>query len=367
MNIAIDTSVTKVTAAGASTYVKELLGALSADEKRRVTVNEFCYKPKFTRKNRVLRTLDTVNRELIWLQKRLPALVKGCGAGLLHAPAMMAPNTLDFPIVLTIFDMYILRNPGAFPLWQRNMMKFSLPKILARSAKIIAISEFTKQEILNVFPEILENKVAVTLLGVNNRFKRCEAEATTEFKKRHSLERSYILAVSTIEPRKNIKTLLKAFAGIKDKIEHDLLLVGSYGWKSKDVPELIHDLKINDRVKFTGFLDFEDLPTAYSGADLFVYPSLYEGFGLPPLEAMACGCPVITSNAASLPEAVGDAAVKINPHSVEELSNAIVELVMDSNKTNKLKDKGMEQVKKFSWERCAEETVSVYRQVLEMV
>ena len=327
MNIAIDTSVTKVTGAGATTYVNELLRVLRANEQHQITLNEFCYEPKFTRENRVLRTFDTINREMLWLQKKLPAMVKGCGAELLHAPAMMAPNTTDFPVVVTIFDMYIFRNPGAFPFWQRNMMKYSLPKILARAAKIIAISEFTKQEILDIFPGIPENKVAVTLLGVNKSFRECDDTTTAEFKTKYSSGKPFILSVSTIEPRKNIKTLLRAFSQVKDRVDHDLLLVGPYGWKSSEIPELITTLKIKERVKFPGYLDFEQLPAAYSAADLFVYPSLYEGFGLPPLEAMACGCPVITSNVASLPEAVGDAAVTIDPHNVEVLSHAIGELL----------------------------------------
>jgi glycosyltransferase involved in cell wall biosynthesis len=240
-------------------------------------------------------------------------------------------------------------------------MRQLLPRYIERADRIIAISHFTKQEILNLFPNLPEEKVAVTWLGVHERFKIASSAEKEDVRRKYQLDKPFILSVSTIEPRKNLKTLIRAFSQVKDRIDHDLVLSGAYGWKATDLNDVIRDLKLEGRVRFTGYIDIEELPALYTLADVFVYPSLYEGFGLPPLEAMACGCPVLTSNVASLPEVVGDAAETIDPLDVDALAGTMEQLLSDSVRRRALIDKGLQRARSFTWEKCARETVAVYR------
>jgi glycosyltransferase involved in cell wall biosynthesis len=309
-----------------------------------------------------LRIYDTLRRELFWTQQSLPQAAARAQCGVLHSPAMLAPLKCRLPVVLTIFDLYIIRRKKSFPLWNSKSMNYFLPKILNSSSHIIAISQFTKQEIMEIYPHLPESKITVTLLGLEPNFKRVRKDESLKIKNKYSLSKPYIMGVSTIEPRKNIKNLISSFARIQKKIEQDLVLVGGYGWKSADLMKLTRRINLEKRIKFLGYVPKNDLPALYSLADGFVYPSLYEGFGLPPLEAMACGCPVITSNCASIPEVVGTAAVLIDPKNIEELSCAMETLMGDENKRASLRIAGMKRAADFSWEKCAKKTIEVYEQ-----
>jgi glycosyltransferase involved in cell wall biosynthesis len=361
MRIGIDTSALFLNRSGTATYIRGLLGGFRAASKK-TDIIQLYYEPRFDRRRRLLRIYDTINSEIIWTQKKLTkeAVRKNCD--IIHGPAMLSPTRSPMPIVLTILDLYIMRHKNSFPLWYRILMNYVLPKIMNSSSRIIAISQFTKQEILDLFPNIPESKITVTLLGVDALFTRRQEEEELQIKKKYSLIKPFIIAVSTIEPRKNIKNLIKSFALIKEKIEHDLVLVGAYGWKSKDLMEMINKMNLKERIKFLGFIRRKELPALYSAADIFVYPSLYEGFGLPLLEAMACGCPVITSNCASMPEVVGTAAIKINPRNIEELSFALETLISDDDKKEALRVEGMKRASGFSWQQCAQKTIEVYEQ-----
>lgn len=358
-SIAFDISSLALTGGGTATYLRELLKGLGAFDKE-ISLSLHDYAPYFSRNSKLLRVFDTLNRELAWQQRTLPYKAKKSGAAVLHSPAMICPLSCDIPIVLTVLDAYIVRSPQSFSLWQRTIMNRLLLRCIERADKIIAISHFTKRELLELYPNIPEEKIVVTWLGVHSRFKVVDESAKTLVKAKYKLEKPFILSVSTIEPRKNLKTLIRAFAQIRDRIDHDLVLTGAYGWKSKDLYELISELKLNDRIKFPGFVDVEELPAIYNLADLFVYPSLYEGFGLPPLEAMACGCPVITTNVASLPEVVGDAAETLDPLDVEVLAFSMEKLLHDVENRKIFIDKGLQRIKRFTWEKCATETVKVY-------
>lgn len=360
MRIAIDISAEYATKAGTSTYIRELVKALSS----RIELIKLSYDHKFARSNKILRKIDAVRRDVFWIQNKLPYLAQKENAEILHCPAMMGPINCKIPTIVTILDLYIKRNNKAFPFWQRNIMKRAFPKLVENSSGFIAISNFTKQEFLECFPKVPEKRVRVTWLGVNEIFKPVEKNILQEFNKKICFDRPFLLTVSTIEPRKNLKRLLIAFASIKDKIPHNLVLTGSYGWKSRDLFDLVKKLKVSHRIKFIGYIPLVELPFLFNLADAFLYPSLYEGFGLPPLEAMACGCPVLTSNISSLPEVVGDAAITVNPHCVEEISDGILTLVNDKEKKEALSKKGLTRAKMFSWEKCAQETIKAYSEML---
>jgi glycosyltransferase involved in cell wall biosynthesis len=357
--VAFDISALKLTGGGTATYLRELVQAL-ADLDSGLTYSMLDYPQYFSRSSRVLRKLDTLNRELIWQQLILPARAIDSGASVLHSPAMICPVKCRLPIVMTVLDAYIVRSPQSFPLWQRARMNHLLPRCINRADRIVAISHFTKNEILNLFPFVNEEKIIVTWLGVNSRFKIVTDELKEKVRAKYRLDKPFILSVSTIEPRKNLKTLVKALALLKDRIDHELVLTGSYGWMCKDLYSLISDYNLSDRIKLPGYVDLEDLPAMYNLAEMFVYPSLYEGFGLPPLEAMACGCPVITTNVASLPEVVGNAAMLFDPLDVEQLSFSIERLLNGTSIQNELKSKGLSRTSIFSWEKCARETLAVY-------
>ena len=363
MRIGIDTSALFLSRAGTATYIRGLLKGFQTLSKKTEIIQLF-YIPRFDRHNRYLRIYDTIKRELIWMQERLPkeAVRKSCE--IIHGPAMMSPIRCQLPIVLTIFDLYIVRNKQSFPFWPRTFMNYILPKIINSSSRIIAISQFTKQEILDLFPKIPESKIMVTPLGVDPIFNKVLKEATLPVKSKYGLVKPFIITVSTIEPRKNFENLLRSYALVKNYLEHDLVVVGSYGWKSTDIMTLIHQLKLEQRVKYMGYVDKTDLPALYSAADIFVYPSLYEGFGLPPLEAMACGCPIITSNCSSLPEVVGDAAMLINPTDIEQLSQALKKLAGDVSKKELLRVASLKRAQAFSWDKCAQMTIRAYEQAI---
>jgi glycosyltransferase involved in cell wall biosynthesis len=357
--VAIDISSLHLTGTGTATYIIELMHAIEALSSG-VTFSRFDCQPLFSRSSRVLRKIDTIFRELLWQHAILPSQVKKTKADILHSPAMISPVYCSIPVVLTIYDTCIISSPKSFPLWQRTITNQLLPHCIDRADKLIAISHFTKSEILRLYPSIPADKIEVTWLGVNPRFKVIDEISMGSVRSKYSLNRPYILSVSTSNPRKNLKTLIHAYATIKDRIDHDLVLTGEYGWKSTELYSLVTDLGLCERVKFTGYVSLEELPIIYNLADLFVYPSLYEGFGLPPLEAMACGTPVITSNVTSLPEVVGDAAITLDPLNVELLAQSMADLIVNDTDRMALRSKGIERAKLFSWEKCARETLAVY-------
>lgn len=361
--VAIDVSSLHLTGTGTATYINELMSGIGALECG-VTFSRFDYQPMFSRNSRILRKIDTVYRELLWQHAVLPSKVRKSKADILHSPAMISPVRCSIPVVLTIFDTCIISSPHLFPYWMRTITNYFLPTCIRKADKLIAISHFTKQEILRLYPDITPDNIIVTWLGVNPCFKVIDEVSKEQIRTKYNLVRPFILSVSTSNPRKNLKTLIKAFAISKDKIDHDLVLTGEYGWKSGEIYKLVTDLGLNNRVKFTGYLPLAELPALYNLADLFVYPTLYEGFGLPPLEAMACGTPVITSNVTSLPEVVGDAAITLDPMNIELLAQTMVNLIESDSSRVTLRNLGLKRAKLFTWEQCARETLAVYESIM---
>ncbi len=359
LRVGIETSVTEVTKGGTSVYIKELFNALKSIN----TVDEFVeikYNQKLNRNNKLSRVLDTIHRDIAWTFLLLKSKVKNGSIDILHCPFPWAPLDLRCRLVVTALDASQYRYPQNMTHWMSFSQKIMIPKVLIRADKIVAISNFTKNEYLELFPWLREDKIIVTHLGVNSKFRIIEKNNLDDIKSKYSLSSKFILSVCTIEPRKNLKRLLQAFSLVKDKIEHNLVLAGAYGWKNKELYSLIYSLGISSRVKFTGHISLNDLVKLYNMADLFAYVSIYEGFGIPPLEAMACGCPVITSNNTSIPEIVGDAAYQVNPFDIEEISVALEKMASDAQLRNRFTKLGLQQVQKFSWSKCAVETLRVY-------
>jgi glycosyltransferase involved in cell wall biosynthesis len=283
-------------------------------------------------------------------------------------------NPYQFPIILNFKQKYIVTIHDLiqilFPNENQKIVyicqKMMFPKIVQSIDKIISDSHHTKQDIIKHF-KIPEDKIKVIHLAASENYRPLNEKEIINIKQKYNLNYPFILYVGTLEPRKNIPTLLKALYKLKKQgIKHKLVITGKKGWKYKSIFETIDKLNLQKDVIFTGYVPDEDLPALYNAADLFVYPSLYEGFGLPPLEAMQCGTPVITSNTSSLPEVVGDAGIMVNPYDVDELANKMYEVLTNDGLREELSKKGLERAKLFSWKKCAEEHLKVYEEVYNM-
>lgn len=264
--------------------------------------------------------------------------------------------------VITIHDLAYKYYPETMPESTLRYLKNRLPEIAQKADHLIADSESTKADIIK-FLAVSGEKVTAVPLGVSQNFRPVtDPSRLSEIRERYRLPEKMILYLGTIEPRKNISGVLSAYASLcKDSdYTHDLVIAGGMGWKSRTLSDLIKTLGIEKRVRCTGYVADKDLPGLYSAADLFVFPSLYEGFGLPVLEAMACGVPVVTSGVSSLPEVAGDAAVLVDPHSVSEIASGMNRLLSDEGLRRSFREKGLVRAAHYTWKKCAEETLSVF-------
>lgn len=265
--------------------------------------------------------------------------------------------------IITVHDLIPLVFPQSRPYKVFLIYKFLLPRTLKNADKIITVSKSTKSDLIKYF-KIPPDKIEVIYEAADERFKILGNNEVKAIREKLNLNFPFILYVSGLAPHKNLITLIKAFHKAKMKgINHKLVITGKKRWKHQDIFDFIDTLNLQDDVIFTDYISDEDLPGIYNAADLFIYPSLYEGFGLPPLEAMACGCPVIASNTSSLPEVIGDAGILFDPYDVDELTTSIYNVLIDTELKSNLRNKSLEQAKNFSWSKCAIETLNVYRDV----
>jgi glycosyltransferase involved in cell wall biosynthesis len=251
------------------------------------------------------------------------------------------------------------------------LLKFlkEMPIIIGGSDGIITVSEYSKRDILKFFP-IDESKIFVTPLAADKKYTPIDKSYCKTFLKDvYNLENPFILYLGGFSERKNVASLLKAFSKVYKDLDkkYNLVIVGGYKDASQYLVKLTNELKINSHVIFTGFVPEEHLPVFYNGCDTFVYPSLYEGFGLPPLEAMNCGAPVIASNLTSIPEVVGDGGILINPYDISEISSAIGNVLSNEKLRSELSSKGLKRASEFSWQNTAQNTLKVYESVYNSV
>jgi alpha-1,3-rhamnosyl/mannosyltransferase len=283
------------------------------------------------------------------------------------------PNFLAFkfkgPTVLTVHDLSWIRYPETHPKDRIAMMdRYFIPS-LERAQKIITDSEFIKTEIVSTF-NISPEKIQSIGLGVENDFKPKLSTETASTLNKHGLGfKNYILALGTLEPRKNLQLALESFISLPQTIrkQYPLVLVGMLGWKTSSLEKLIEPLLKTGEVRQLGYVSREELIDITASAKMLIYPSIYEGFGLPPLEAMACGTPVIASNVSSIPEVVGDAGLLIDPHDSNQLKESILAVIDDEDLSKRLSKAGLAQSKKFSWEQCTHNTIATYKEVLNTI
>jgi len=286
----------------------------------------------------------------LWEQTELPFYLQKKGNPVLLNLANTAPVFYRRKLV-TIHDLACL-NPIWFSKKFNYFYRTLIPKIASNSLKIITVSEFTKRELIKQF-DIPENKIDVVYNAVSENF------INLSFKKHKNKYGEYILAVSSLSLRKNFKSLILAFNKLKLK-GIKLVIVGAEN-KIYENPELKDLIEGNHNIVFTGYVSDEELVGLYKNAKLFIFPSLYEGFGIPPLEAMACNCPTVVSNVASIPEVCADASYYIDPNNINSIAKGIYEVINDETLQNELKQKGIQRVKKFSWEDSARKIAEIIK------
>jgi glycosyltransferase involved in cell wall biosynthesis len=274
-----------------------------------------------------------------------------------------------YPRIITVLDIIHITHPES-P-FHYLLSKYVYKGLKDKNTIFIAISKYTKNDLIKHF-KVSPNKIKVIYLAADKKLykplpKKNTKQVLQEYGLKLNENNKYILYVGSERPRKNLSTLIKALFLLKKKhnIHPVLIKVGAESHKKQHnlIKNLIQKLDLKNEVISIKNVPENDLPALYNAADLFVYPSLYEGFGLPPLEAMACGTPVITSNTSSLPEVVGDAGIMVNPYDVDELANRMYEVLTNNGLREELSKKGLERAKLFSWKKCAEETLKVYEEV----
>jgi len=298
----------------------------------------------------------------------LPFSVRGLKMDVFHGvdhiglPFLYKSKTCRY--VVTIHDLITRIYPRSFPIKQRLVQNTLLPHILRKADKVIVDSRATENDVRKFYPNQAE-KIRVIYAGVESQFYPRSQDEVEKVLDKYSIGFKYFLFLGTLEPRKNIVRLIEAFIKLKQEgsIEHRLVITGRKGWLYKEILEKIQKSPFSQDIIFTDFVNDEDLPFLYSGAEIFIYPSLYEGFGLPVLEAMACGTPVIASNLSSLPEVAGEAGILIDPLEVEEIVQAMDKLSRDRELREELQKKGLERAKLFSWERVAKDTLELYQEM----
>jgi glycosyltransferase involved in cell wall biosynthesis len=298
---------------------------------------------------------------IFWEQIFQPLAIRQNDIDVLHAMAFTGPLLCESPLVTTIYDLSFFRFPEIFRPFNRwYLSRFT--RLSARRAKrIIAISESTKKDVIH-YLGVPEQRVDVIYCGVDQAFRPVLAENVQHIRRQYGLPDRFVLFLGTLEPRKNVELLIRAYGRWREEdadVPH-LVICGAKGWYFDRIFAAVENLGLEDFVVFTGYVAQADLPALYSAAELFVYPSKFEGFGLPVAEAMACGTPVITSNVSSLPEVGGDAALLVSPDDEQGLAENMRRVWRDAEFRQHLSESGKLQAKKFSWSEAARLTVRTY-------
>ncbi len=304
-----------------------------------------------------LRLLRSFGNRAWWSQVRLPMHLIRNDYDVVHSLDHKLPFLHRGTMLVTIYDLAFFMFPETVGKFHLMRYRWFTRSAIHRATRIIAISNSTKADICRMFA-IPREKVSVVHLGVDRSLYNENVVAARRPMK-------YILSVGTLQPRKNYALLIRAFGRVCDSLNEplELIIVGKQGWLWQDIIAEARRSKYRERIQFLGYVPLREMPGLYAGAELFAMPSLYEGFGIPPLEAMACGIPVLASDASSLPEVVGDAGLLLNPLDEASWVTAIREVLTDRTLRDQLRKRGLARSVQFTWEKTAKETFSVYRSV----
>ncbi len=323
------------------------------------------YAPAGVSLHRAAKPSESPMRRILWEQLQAPRLVRRLGIDLLHGFAYALPIAVTIPTVVTVHDLTFIRFPRAFPRSKQQYLARMTALSCHRARVVIADSRATARDLQSLL-QVPAEKIEVIYPGVDERYRPLPPEEVDAYRQKKGWPARFLLMVGTLEPRKNHQGLIEAYAIYRERARQPLplLIGGGKGWHYQQIFARVQTLGLEDHVRFLGFVPWEDLPWLYNAATLFLYPSRYEGFGLPVAEAMRCGLPVITSTASSLPEVAGDAAMTIDPADPEALARAIL-LVTETEpeRLSSMRERGLIQARSFGWERTALQTARVYARV----
>jgi len=377
MRIAFDGSALRPNRTGVGYYAEHLLHHLAdaAAPDDEIVVISNCAVETATPLSRHVQVFQDTRRlpRFVWMQTRVPAMLREMRADVAHFTNGMMPIVTSAPTVVTIHDMSLRLLPSYHPV-RRVLLNRPLMDLAARKADaLITVSESAKRDIVRHY-RLDDRRVHVVYEAAASQFRRVTDEAAIDrVRRKYGLvdgngpgDRRIILYVGTIEPRKNLPVLIEAFAERhrRGELNHRLVCVGPYGWLSRGVEDVIARSRVGDAITFTGYVPFEDLPALYSAAEMFVYPSMYEGFGLPVIEAMACGTPVVTGRAAAVAEVGGLAVEQVDRIDTDALGAALVRLARDPGRRHALAVAGRARSDEFSWARAARQSLDVYQRVV---
>jgi glycosyltransferase involved in cell wall biosynthesis len=367
VRIAIDAS-TLSTQGGPRTYVQGLIDALLRIDRENeycVFYNDPCHLGRFPAAREIVLPGKSPLARLWREHVLLPQACRRERVDVLHCPKSAVPYFAPCPVVVTLHDLIPIKHPETERFAARVYWRLQIPIAARRSDFIITDSEHARREIMADF-HVPDERIRTVMLAYDPVMLASRDEATGRaVRDRYGLPPEYILYVGTIQPRKNLMTLIEAYGRLRrdEGLATRLVIVGRKGWLYDALFARIRELGLGEEVIFTGFVPDEELPFIYDGARVFVYLSLFEGFGLPPLEAMACGVPVITSDTTSLPEVVGDAGITLPPADVTGVANAIRRVLGDRGLAAAMGEKGLVRARGFSWEATARQTLAIYGQV----
>jgi glycosyltransferase involved in cell wall biosynthesis len=372
MRIAYDATAIPRLMAGAAVYTYELARALAAVDRENEYVI-FARGPHFDDLPAIHPGLRVVKvrapsrpLRLLWEQSVLPMRLRRLRIDVLHSPHHTTPLLpCGCRRVVTVHDLTFLLLPERYPPTRRLYFQV-MTRLSARVADAVIVpSEAVRGDVMRLL-RVPAERLFVIPEAAGPAFRPQDAVAIEAARRRYGLEGPFLLSVGSLEPGKNRERLLQAFARLRDRgLKHSLVVAGQRAWRYEGEAPLARRLGLAESVRFLGHVPQADLPALYSAADLFVFPSLYEGFGLPALEALACGTPVVASNVSALPEVVGDAALQVSPLDVEALADAMDRLLRDDRLRADLRERGLQRAAQFSWEKAARQTAEVYRRVVE--
>ena len=280
-----------------------------------------------------------------------------------------APIGCSVPVVVSVHDVSFLEHPEYFPRHHAWQLQYTVGRTVREAARVLTVSEFSRASILKGYGSLEEDKVVVVPNAASPVFRPVSREAAAAaVGQSHSLDGPFILSVGDLQPRKNQIGLIRAFAKLVrayPQLKHHLVLVGKHTWFADRVLKAARESGVADRIHFFGFVPDADLLQLYNACDVFVFPSYYEGFGLPVLEAMACGRAVVSSNTAALPEVVDGAAILCDPYVVDEIVRAIADLLLDAELRARMERLGLQRAAHFSWKKSAQQTLEVFHEVAE--
>lgn len=305
----------------------------------------------------------------VWGHYFLPGKLSRLAADLFHGPAFFAPfGKSNFPGIVTIHDLAAFRFPETLPRKFAAYLRWLVRRVVRKVDHVIAVSENTKNDLVQLLKTPPE-KITVIYEAVDPVFQppKDVTGLADKITQKFQIQKKYLLYVGTVEPRKNLINLFKAFQQIAGKLgdEYQLVVCGQKGWLANPIYDFVRDERMDEQIKFLGYVSSADLPLLYQGAAALVYPSLYEGFGLPPLEAMTCGIPVIGSQNSAISEVVSDAGLLVSATDAGQLAAAMLEIVQNEALRRQLSQRSLARAQQFSWQRAARETLALYSKVLQ--